>query len=168
MKRAPSTLRHDARRHDVRAVTYAWHPLHGREFAVEPHGNGDLFRCSLDEDRGSRRVLLPQWIFDPVACSGMREVSAPVSCLPALDELRRVLLETHALDSLPASGERRAHEETPPPPRGPNAATAFAHPRSGMEQPPGLVPRRGRRTARQASAAARPDNDPSGDTRRTR
>jgi len=69
-------------------VTYAWHPLHGREFAVEPHGNCDLFRCSPVDEPGVLRMLLPQWIFDPVACSRMREVSTPVSYLGALDELR--------------------------------------------------------------------------------
>ena len=135
-------------------MTYAWHPFHGREFAVEPHGNTDLFRCSVVEDRRAPHVLLPQWIFDPVACSVMREVSTPVSCLSALDELRRLLLETHALDSLPPQGEERAHEQTPSPSTTSTASASFAHPPPGVERPSEDVPRRGRRTARRAPEGA--------------
>jgi hypothetical protein len=53
-------------------------------------------------------LILPQWIFDSVACSVMREVAAPVSCLGALEELRRLLQETRVLDVGPASGETGA------------------------------------------------------------
>lgn len=149
-------------------MTYAWHPYHGREFVVEPYGNGDLFRCSPLEDRDARRILLPQWIFDPVACSVMREVSAPVSCFGALDELRKVLLETRALDSTPAPGETRAHEQTPPSSTSPAAAVAFANPPSGVEQHPAIVPRRDRRTSRGASAPAREAEGGSRGARRKR
>src|SRR6059036_3123762 len=38
----PSTPQHDARRTDVRALTYRWHPLYGREFVVRPYGRGEL------------------------------------------------------------------------------------------------------------------------------
>ena len=155
LRHRASTLRHDARGHDVRAVAYAWHPLYGREFAVEPHGNGNLFRCWRVEDRGVPCVLLPQWIFDPVACSVMREVSSPVSCLRALDELRWVLSETRAVDSLPAVGETCVHEQTTSMSTSRTGSTAFALPASGVEEPSGIVPQRGRRTRGQTSEAAR-------------
>src|SRR6266446_5439387 len=92
----PSTPQHDARRTDVRALTYRWHPLYGREFVVRAYGRGELVRCVVVDDPSGASIVLPQWMFDPVACAAMRGTSEASVSIAALEDLRRLLLDAHA------------------------------------------------------------------------
>jgi hypothetical protein len=74
---------------ESREVRYPWHPWHDRVVAIHQSftRNGRaLFRCSIEENLEVRLLEIPQWMFDPATCCGMRLAAVPtVSCKALLD-----------------------------------------------------------------------------------
>ena len=77
---------------------------------MRAYGRGELVRCVVVDDPSGASIVLPQWMFDPVACAAMRGTSEASVSIAALEDLRRLLLDAHALDTCSPS-------ETPSPMR---------------------------------------------------
>jgi hypothetical protein len=86
-------------------VRYVWHPLHGREVIVRAHGTHGLVVCTPVGDADARGTIMPQWMLDEIACASTRVVVEPVTSIEALEELRQLLVDTHAMDAPTAALE---------------------------------------------------------------
>ena len=79
---------------ESREVRYPWHPWHGRVVAMHESftRNGlAVFRCSNEENIEARHLEIPQWMFDPATCCGMRLAALPTVSCKALLELKSLL-----------------------------------------------------------------------------
>jgi hypothetical protein len=74
---------------ESREVRYTWHPWCGRLVAVHQTfaKNGQVVsHCSIEEHSEARHLEIPEWMFDPAKCRGMRLAAVPtVSCEALLD-----------------------------------------------------------------------------------
>jgi hypothetical protein len=124
---------------------------------VRTYGGRDLLRCVSVADPSGATIVLPQWMFDPVACAAMRRASDPSVCIAALEELRQLLVNAGALDFTRALRETRAHEQASSPSDRPTEPIAPASMPSCVEQRSRGVPPGGRRATRGAAETARVD-----------
>jgi hypothetical protein len=139
-------------------VTYAWHPFHGRAFVVRAYGRGELVRCVAVDDAGGASFLLPQWMFDPIACARMRRSSEAWVSIAALEDLRRVLIEAQPLDTRCSPHHTATHAPTSSSSSSESTESpATASVSSDMEQPTRTVSRRGHHAARRAAETASDD-----------
>src|SRR5271170_1183080 len=86
--------RQNAHRTEERQVLYELHPWFGRPVRLHEvleKSGGKVFRCSCDDDAVGRRLELPGWMFDRVACAPIRTVAVPLVELAALQALRLLL-----------------------------------------------------------------------------
>ena len=86
--------RQNAHRTEERQVLYELHPWFGRPVRLHEvleKSGGKVFRCSCDDDAVGRRLELPGWMFDRVACAPIRMVAVPLVELAALQALRLLL-----------------------------------------------------------------------------
>ena len=85
-----------------RTVLYPWHPWFNESVAVEGSmfRNGvSTFRCRLRSAEDGKSRDVPQWMFDSVACAGLKTSDQPYVSVFALRRLVRLLNNT-------CSGER--------------------------------------------------------------
>ena len=86
--------RQNAHGTEERQVLYELHPWFGRPVrlheVIEKSG-GKVFRCSCDDAAVGRRLELPGWMFDRVACAAIRTVAVPLVEVAALQALRLLL-----------------------------------------------------------------------------
>lgn len=76
---------------ESREVCYPWHPWYARSVWIYETlvKNGQVvFRCGIEENREARRLEIPQWMFDPARCSGMRRMAVPAVACEALWDLK--------------------------------------------------------------------------------
>ena len=86
--------RQNAPRTEERQVLYELHPWFGRPVRLHEvleKSGGKVFRCSCDDDAVGRRLELPGWMFDRVACAPIQTVAVPLVELAALQALRLLL-----------------------------------------------------------------------------
>ncbi len=124
---------------------------------VRAYGRGDLLRCVSVADPSGASIVLPQWMFDPVACAAMRRASDPSVCIAALEELQRLLGAARSLDTSRRSRETATHEQASSPSGRPTDSAARASVPSRVERPSREVSPGGRRTPRRAAETVRPD-----------
>jgi hypothetical protein len=79
---------------ESREVHYPWHPWHDRVVAIHQSftRNGcALFHCSIEENLEARLLEIPQWMFDPSTCWGMRLTTVPTVSSQAWLDLKPLL-----------------------------------------------------------------------------
>jgi hypothetical protein len=79
---------------ESRVVLYPWHPWHQRTvyvFSASARGIQRVLRCALESTDVTRALEIPQWMFDPVACTAMTMRESPRVDVVALRALVNVL-----------------------------------------------------------------------------
>jgi hypothetical protein len=96
-------------------VLYPWHPWFGRVVHVHEvieRGGEHIFRCDVDEKLSGRCLDVPAWMFDRVACLGVRRVATPQVDLAGLARLKRLFVDAAGQASTPVAviGARHSFE----------------------------------------------------------
>jgi hypothetical protein len=125
-------------------VVYAWHPLQGREVVVLGRGAGGVVRCVAVGDPMERTVSIPAWMLDRASCTRIRAEVEPRVSMEGLEGLRRLLVESRALDAESSQMEVTAHEQAQAQTCRSNVPTATRAAPSRVEHPSAKVPRRDR------------------------
>jgi hypothetical protein len=92
--RGCTTRQRNTHNTESREVCYPWRPWYGRsaEICESLVKNGQaVFRCGVEENQEARRLEVPQWMFDPPTCCGMRRVAMPTVTCEALRDLKALL-----------------------------------------------------------------------------
>lgn len=79
----------------VREVRYPWHPWYGKRIYArcEVRRVGvSVLRCALDELNSSASLEIPEWMFDPGHCLGMKSEALCYASVTALRAVQALLI----------------------------------------------------------------------------